>query len=233
MLTLQPLTKLEQQLRKKAFKWGADLIGFAPIERFNKFATKNQPQASLKDARTVIVIGMHMVDPALDLWIHPDEWKQQGKPSRAWEDEILRGVAYRLVLFLERAGYRSEVVPYEPSLYLKEAGYYAGLGAFGKNNLLINPSYGPNIRLRALTTVASFTPSPLINKDFCGNCSRCIKACPPNALENGYNKEKCLSYASNQIDYLTSKAVVWCVKCITSCPHTLPQYRNLTINPSD
>ncbi|MFX0208757.1 MAG: hypothetical protein ACFFDT_22435 [Candidatus Hodarchaeota archaeon] len=214
------LTRLEQEIRKKTSKWGADLIGFAPTERFSKFSLKNQPQIALEEAKTVIVIGIHMVDPILDLWLHADEWKQQGKPSRAFEDEILRGVAYRLVLYLERAGYRSEVLPYEPSLYLKEAGYYAGLGVFGKNNLLINPIYGPNIRLRALTTVASLTPSPLINKDYCGSCNHCIKACPPNALEGGYNKERCLSYATNQVEFLSSKAVLWCVKCITSCPYT-------------
>ncbi|MFX1514601.1 MAG: hypothetical protein ACFFCQ_18710, partial [Promethearchaeota archaeon] len=206
---MQPLTRLEQEIRKKALKWGADLIGFASVERFSKFLPKNQPQATLVEANTIIALGIHMVDPILDLWLYANEWKQQGEASRAFEDEILRGVVYRLVLYLERAGYHSEVVPYEPSLYLKETGYYAGLGVLGKNNLLINPKFGPNIRLRALTTVASFTPSPLINKNFCNNCNRCIKACSPNALENGYNKEKCHSYATNKVDYLSSKDVLW------------------------
>jgi epoxyqueuosine reductase QueG len=211
---------LQTSVREKALEWGADLVGFASVIHFKDFPSEHYPRTMLEDAKTVIVIGLHMVDPSLDLWLQTDEWKEKGRPSRAFEDEILRAISYRIALFIERAGHRTRVVPYDPSLYLKESGYYAGLGVFGKNNLLLNPEYGPNIRLRALVTDAQFKPDPLIKEDLCKDCTSCIEACPANALAQGYDRVKCLNYSENHLEHFVGKAVLWCIKCIESCPYT-------------
>ncbi|MFW9932952.1 MAG: 4Fe-4S binding protein [Candidatus Thorarchaeota archaeon] len=207
------------EVREKAKKWGADLIGFASIDRFTDFAADNHPQSTLESAKTVIVIGIHMVDPSLDLWLHTEEWRETGRPSRAFEDEILRGIAYRIALFIERSGHIAEVVPYEPSIFLKEAGYYAGIGVFGNNNLLLNPDFGPNIRLRALVTDAQFNSDPLLENDLCKECTLCVKACPADALTQGYDKKKCRSYCESNLEYITKNAVLWCIRCIEACPY--------------
>ena len=212
--------ELKMNIQEKAAKWGADLVGFASVDHFKGFPIEHQPQTMLETAKTVIVIGIDMVDPSLDLWLHPDEWKAKGKPSRAFEDEILRAFAYRIALFIERAGYETKVVPYEPSLFLKEAGYYAGLGVFGKNNLLLSPDFGPNIRLRALVTDVQFNPDPILKEELCKDCTLCIKACPANALAQGYEMKKCLDYSESHLKHLTKNAVLWCVRCIEVCPYT-------------
>lgn len=59
----------------------------------------------------------------------------------------------------------------------------AGLGWIGKNTLLINPELGSYCFIGELVTpsAADFYDSPIENK--CGNCDRCLRACPNRALE--------------------------------------------------
>jgi len=219
--TVKRLHELKRLVQEKSIKWGADLIGFANIARFNRYQEENRPPVSTK---TVIVLAIWMEDPILDLWLHPKSWENQGKPSRAFEDEILRGVSLRLSLLLEREGYEAAPASYEPGLYLKEAGVLAGLGNIGKNNLLITEKYGPRIRLRAVNTNASLEPDPIIkNMDFCRECAKCIDACPANALSTGkYSKDACLSYCQNNLRKVSLYSVLWCMECSDVCPIGLP-----------
>jgi len=212
---------LSAMLRRRALKWGADLVGFAPVERFDRFPPEHRPSHVMAKARTVIVLALHMVDPLLDLWLHPPRSTGAGRPptGRAFEDEILRGVCYRLVLLLNRQGVEAEVAPYEPGLYLKDAGVLAGLGVIGRNNLLVTPEYGPRVRLRALVTEAELPASPVMEENpFCEGCDRCIRACPVGALNGGhYDRERCLTSPLHR-RRLSPYGEIWCDRCAASCP---------------
>ena len=214
---VKKLNQLKRLIQEKSIQWGADLVGFASHERFRRYSKEHR---SPDEARTVIVLALWMEDPILDLWLHPPSWKAQGKPDRAFEDEILRGVALRLALLLEREGYWAEPARYEPGLYLKEAGALAGLGVIGKNNLLITREYGPRIRLRAVYTSAVLEPDPPVeNVDYCSDCNACVKACPANALDHGkYDKEACLSFCEANLKKISEYAVLWCMECSRVCP---------------
>lgn len=209
--------QLKGLIREKSIKWGADLVGFANSEKFNRYQAENRPPEGTK---TTIVLAIWMEDPILDLWLHPPSWKDQGKPDRAFEDEILRGVSLRLSLLLEREGYWANPADYEPGLYLKEAGVLAGLGIIGKNNLLITEKYGSRIRLRAVNTDASLKPDPIMEGlDYCHKCNMCVDACPANALDGGrYNKETCLSYCEDNLRNVSKYSVLWCMECSNICP---------------
>ena len=86
------LNQLKNIVREKAIEWGADLVGFANIDRFDRYMPENRPP---ERTETVIVLAIWMEDPILDLWLHLPSWKAQNKPSRAFEDEILRGISLR------------------------------------------------------------------------------------------------------------------------------------------
>ena len=215
--SVENVSRLQNLVQEKAIDWGADLIGFANVERFKQYPPKNQPPARTK---TVIVLAIWMEDPILDLWLHLQSWKSQQKPPRAFEDEILRGTALRLSLLLERAGYWAEPAAYEPGIYLKEASVLAGLGFIGKNNLLITPEYGSRVRLRAVNTSAPLKPNPILDSlNSCQDCNLCIGSCPANALDTGkFNREACLSYCQANLKEVSPSSVLWCMRCSIVCP---------------
>jgi epoxyqueuosine reductase len=75
----------------------------------------------------------------------------------------------------------------------------AGLGWTGKNTCLIHPRLGSFGFLAVLLTslpLADESPAILPHPDRCGTCTRCIQACPTNALDEPYrmNASRCISY---------------------------------------
>jgi len=72
---------------------------------------------------------------------------------------------------------------------------YAGVGWIGKNTCIINQKKGSWLFLGVILTsleLASDLPAP----DRCGTCTRCIEACPTDAILAPYqlDSNKCISY---------------------------------------
>lgn len=62
----------------------------------------------------------------------------------------------------------------------------AGLGWFGKNSMLINREHGSFVIIGSLLLnkdISSSLTSKKIEVDHCGQCTRCIDACPTDAIE--------------------------------------------------
>lgn len=65
----------------------------------------------------------------------------------------------------------------------KTAATRAGLGWIGRHCQLITRKFGSWIRLGTIFTDITLTPGSPAERSFCGNCRRCIEACPANALK--------------------------------------------------
>lgn len=104
----------------------------------------------------------------------------------------------------------------------------AGLGWIGKNHQLIIPHAGSMFFLGEIFLPYEFDSydSPMPSR--CGNCRRCIEACPTCAItdEWGFDSEKCLSYQlienrgelSEQAKQSMGTTIYGCDRCQTACP---------------
>ena len=104
----------------------------------------------------------------------------------------------------------------------------AGLGWIGKNHQLIIPHAGSMFFLGEIFLPYEFDSydSPMPSR--CGNCRRCIEACPTCAItdEWGFDSEKCLSYQlienrgelSEQAKQNMGTTIYGCDRCQTACP---------------
>lgn len=104
----------------------------------------------------------------------------------------------------------------------------AGLGWIGKHGLLINKQIGSFVFIGELIVNIELSyDSPI--KEYCGNCTRCIDACPTNAIiaDKTLDARKCISYLSIELkgeipEEFKGKfqnRVFGCDICQDICPH--------------
>ena len=77
----------------------------------------------------------------------------------------------------------------------RELGVRAGLGWIGKNSCLINPVVGSAFLLAEVFLDIQIAPDPPNVHDRCGNCHRCIDACPAGCIlpDRTIDASRCIS----------------------------------------
>jgi epoxyqueuosine reductase len=105
----------------------------------------------------------------------------------------------------------------------------SGLGWLGKNGNLINKKTGSFFFIATLITDLELTPDDPYVKDYCGTCTKCIDACPTEAIlpNKELDASKCISYYTIELksntlpDVLKNNADNWvfgCDICQDVCP---------------
>ena len=117
----------------------------------------------------------------------------------------------------------------------REHAQRAGLGAVGKHTLVIERGVGSWILLGEIITTLILTPSTPTEEDPCGTCTRCLDACPTDAITPfSVDATRCISYLTIEhrgvIDQRFHKAIGdWifgCDICQEVCPHNQPSVRS-------
>lgn len=116
----------------------------------------------------------------------------------------------------------------------REMAQRAGVGRIGKHTLLIAPQLGSWVLLACYITTARLsvrTAPPAIDADPCGTCTRCIDACPTQAITPwSVDGARCISGITIEErgmadPEVASKAQEWllgCDICQEVCPHNQP-----------
>jgi epoxyqueuosine reductase len=103
----------------------------------------------------------------------------------------------------------------------------AGLGWFGRNTCVINPTLGSTFVLGEIVMDEAVEPDePLASR--CGDCRLCLEACPARALSGGegfvLDARRCLSYWTVETDRVRSPlpgggdTFFGCDRCQLVCP---------------
>jgi len=153
-------------------------------------------------------------------------------------NRMLDEISFKAANLLQTDGHRSLPIP--ASQVLDRENWYgaishkavarmAGLGWQGKSLLIINPLYGPRIRLATILTDAPLTPDkPIENR--CGDCTLCMDACPAGAIkgvgtEDHYQSREEALFFSRCVEKLVGEfstmpliGAAICGICIKACP---------------
>lgn len=223
-LTPQTLT---QRIKEQAVALGFAVVGMAPVHDSPELAffdtwleagyagdmhylarnreRRRDLQQVLPGVQSVVVCGLNYDTDVPYSTAQTD-------PERGWIARYAWGVDYHQVMQEKLAGLQtfvSTLVPAEVAskLYVDtgpivERVYakYAGLGWFGKNTCLLNAQFGSWLLLGEL-----LLPIPLDydrpTLDHCGTCTRCLEACPTQALLEPYvlDARRCIAYATIEL----------------------------------
>ena len=111
--------------------------------------------------------------------------------------DFSRGVNYRVASFIERElGGHAMTVPVSYPLpmasstqgavadvSMRHAAIAAGLGAFGRNNLVLHPELGSRVIFTCVLTDLELPPDEPLTESICDDCGICVESCPGGALD--------------------------------------------------
>lgn len=200
-------------------------------------AKRSDPQLVLPGARSIIALAVSYATPAdvrpLSASANPSP-ASPGVIARyarhADYHELLAGPLTELTRWLDQAA-----GPDTRSLWYVDTGpvlerdlaQRAGLGFVGKHTNLISRQLGNWFFLAEILTTAVLTPdTPQTNH--CGQCTRCLDACPTQALPAPFTLDarRCISYLTIELKDaipeplrpLIGNRIYGCDDCLAVCP---------------
>lgn len=219
---------LTQEVKKRVLDHNLQLVGVAPVERFEGAPVGRRPTDILPTAKNVIVGACHVLDSVYDLPYVRYEYTNQFFIINS----RMNSMATNLCEFLEEQGYRNIPIPAAYPRVNKDlcgilshrhAAVLAGIGEFALNNMLTTKEYGSKVRLITIVTEAELDADEPYKESLCEKmrptCQMaCIKNCPIGAIsEDGViNKDLCLRYQEQIMPW--SAAELRCGMCVASCP---------------
>lgn len=221
---------IKEIIRGRVLELGADVCGFAAIDRFDKAPAGFHPCDIFPDCKSVIVFGRALpkglfeVNPRL-IYSHFNSLSCPSVDQIAFEtanylEKTFQGIGIPIPCDSPYDYWNEEEMQGRGLLSMKHAAVLAGIGVLGKNTMLINKDYGNRLTIGCILTdlsLESDEPAP----DLClEHCSLCIKSCPQGAIENGsVIQKKCRlnTYGKTKRGFDT----VECNRCRTVCPMRL------------
>ena len=195
------MSSLTERVQRAARDAGADLVGFAPIARFDNAPRENDPRSIFPQTRTVIALAVRQPRGALKAVEEGCFWQAYNCDSYWYLNEVLAPSMLRqVVMLLEDEGYTSVPVhnpfwahdgrqirddqPTGPDgmVSLRVIGVAAGLGELGLSKVFLTPQFGPRQRVFAVCTDAELDPTPLFTGKICDECGLCARECEAAAI---------------------------------------------------
>jgi len=180
----------------EGFLEGRDFSGMNYLERYTE--QRLHPELLLPGVQSVIAVLMNYY-PEEKLPEEDNFIISKYAYGRAYQ-KVMKERLGKLVDFLGESDPGSKSLAYADSGPVLEK-FWAqrcGVGWQGKHTILINETDGSFFFIGVILTTITLEPDTP-GRDRCGNCTRCIDACPTNALHNPYQLDinRCLTFHTN------------------------------------
>lgn len=218
---------LDANNQERLANWIA--LGFNASMRWMESPKRYLPKLVMPEVQSVICVALNYYTPHQH--IQEDEY---GKISRyAWGRDyhkIMHKSLKALTNWLEnlepgiKGRYYADTGPIQDKVWAQKA----GIGWIAKNSNLITRKYGSWVFLgEVLTNLALAADKP--HTQHCGSCTRCLQACPTNAITQPFivDANRCIAYHTieNQDEHLPETItphlhgwVAGCDICQDVCP---------------
>ena len=191
------------------------------------------PQKVLPGARSIVVLALNywQGDRIAAGTAASTEEGTRGRIARyAWGDDYHEVISQKLDKidnFLRRFGGRQKSYVDTGPILERDHAVQAGIGWHGKSTMLINTQLGTWFFLGEILTTLELPPDPP-QRDRCGTCDRCIKACPTGAITAPHRLDarRCISYLTIELKSsipvelrpLIGNRIFGCDDCLDACP---------------
>ncbi|MGI6548623.1 MAG: 4Fe-4S binding protein [Syntrophomonadales bacterium] len=195
---------MKEKIRDFAMSLGVDDVGFAAAVDYNSL--RSTPLTQIFPGVTSLVV---MAIREMSHVESPN--KLIAMNGRLDIMEYMRSCTYKLARFLEKnCGALAMSVPLSypmpmntktmgtvADVSLRHAAVAAGLGVFGRHNLVIHPRLGTRVLYSAVLCDLALPSDPPVTDDLCNECNICVEACPGGALdqEGRTDVNKCLKHS--------------------------------------
>jgi epoxyqueuosine reductase len=194
---------LEESIREFILGLGVDDVGFARAADYKSPKSYELTQF-LPDANSIIVLAYRVLSSC--------ESPSWSVALNGYLDlgAFARSTGYRIARFLEN-NYGAKVAnmplatPFEfrhdrravAEFSQRHAAVAAGLGSFGRHNLVIHPRFGTRVNFTSIVTDLRLEPSPSGPGDPCLHCDLCVANCPGGALDEAGKTDimKCMKHS--------------------------------------
>ncbi|HBT46340.1 MAG TPA: (Fe-S)-binding protein [Peptococcaceae bacterium] len=191
------------------------------------------PADLLPDARTVITYFLPFEPAVAESNIPGTESSRFWAVAYVETNALISELNEALARELEKYGYRAALIPpthnFDEERLIsnwshRHVAYIAGLGKFGRNNMLITAG-GCCGRIGSLVTNAPLLPTPRPEGEYClhkmnGSCGVCTARCVNGALsEAGFDRRRCYETClHNAARYKDLGQADVCGKCLVGLP---------------
>ena len=223
ILTIRAMDTVNyNKLNLLANQLGADLFGVASTDKLWRYIDDELKPSAAKLPYT-ISIAIRLQRAVLESLINGPN--QLYKIHYRQVNTTLDNISQELSRRIQQDGYQA--IPIAASFIIdwnkqnshishRHAALEAGLGFWGKNNLLIHPTFGAGIRLASILTDIPLRVDSQIPND-CGGCLACMAACPADAIsEDGFDFDNC--YAKiKEFSHNNNFGLMICGLCLKAC----------------
>ncbi len=227
--------KTKERVKRFALDLGVEDVGFGAASDYNS-PLSPKIETIFPKVKTLIVMAFRELSNC------ESENKRIAMGGRIDSMEFARSCIYKLSRFIEKE-FKAKAMstPLSYPLNMKpenrfglvadisqrHAAVAAGLGNWGRHNLVIHPRLGTRVIFSTVLTDLELTPDPPVKEDLCTHCNICVETCPARALdqEGKTDEFKCMKHS--QPNGLAANIKFW-MKFIDSSPD---EQKQMMISP--